>query len=121
MPTAPKRASRRRVAAPDPVFETGRKPVAKAAARKAAPVAAPKAREQRPASKKKAAPPPPVQPTSNKFLVRPLPLRVTQAQLDALYAKKDMTGVPVQELIRRAIDHMLATHAEDVVPNAAQR
>lgn len=49
-------------------------------------------------------------------LTDPLPIRLTRDQLDRLDAKRRVTGVPVQELIRRAVDHMLATLETSKVP-----
>jgi len=46
----------------------------------------------------------------------PLPVRITYTQYDYLSAKRDKTGVPIQELVRRAIDHMQATIDIAVVP-----
>jgi len=46
----------------------------------------------------------------------PTPVRLTKGQLQALDQKRAKTGVPIQELVRRAIDHMLATMQPHEVP-----
>lgn len=46
----------------------------------------------------------------------PLPVRITAEQQAQLAAKRDRTGVPIQELVRRAIDHMLTTVEIAAVP-----
>ena len=46
----------------------------------------------------------------------PLPVRITAEQQAQLARKRDRTGVPIQELVRRAIDHMLATVDLGTVP-----
>jgi len=46
----------------------------------------------------------------------PLPVRITAEQQAMLVKKRDKTGVPIQELVRRAIDHMLATTDIGAVP-----
>ncbi len=46
----------------------------------------------------------------------PLPIRITLVQNEYLMAKRERTGVPIQELVRRAIDHMIATVDIAAVP-----
>jgi hypothetical protein len=46
----------------------------------------------------------------------PLPIRITAEQQAQLVKKRERTGVPIQELVRRAIDHMLATVDIGAVP-----
>ena len=49
-------------------------------------------------------------------LAQPLPIRLSKPQHDALEQKRRQTGVPIQELIRRAVDHMLDTVEAHRVP-----
>lgn len=46
----------------------------------------------------------------------PIPVRFTELQRAALMAKSLRTGITMQELIRRAVWHMLATIPPETVP-----
>jgi hypothetical protein len=88
------------------------KPASRRIPRPPAPPARPVSRPAPPRAAVKTAPLPPFEPVST-----PLPIRITSEQQRLLAAKRERTGVPIQELVRRAIDHMLTTVKESEVPS----
>lgn len=50
----------------------------------------------------------------------PIPIRIATTVRTRLQNKAERTGVPMQELIRRSISHMLRTYKLDQVPDPAE-